>query len=101
MIPTKMFILISYGAFTENLVIQGGFTLCSFVIFVTVDINECLEYNDCHQICSNTEGSYECSCDTGFVLKTDNRTCKGNFNRARTIYLIAVLKCFDFKYVFY
>ena len=43
----------------------------------TVDINECEGYNDCHQICTNTNGSYYCSCDTGFVLLADNRTCQG------------------------
>ena len=43
-----------------------------------VDIDECMEYNDCHQICVNTDGSYQYSCNTGFVLTMDNRTCEGN-----------------------
>ena len=43
----------------------------------TIDINECEGYNDCHQICTNTDGSYYCSCDTGFMLAADNRTCQG------------------------
>jgi len=46
-------------------------------IYVLLDIDECMEYNDCHQICTNTFGSYECSCDPGFVLMDDNRTCAG------------------------
>ena len=43
-----------------------------------VDIDECMEYNDCHQNCTNTEGSYKCSCDLGFVLTDNNRTCEGD-----------------------
>jgi len=45
--------------------------------YIGVDINECEEYNDCHQICTNTIGSYYCSCDTGFMLSTDSRSCEG------------------------
>ena len=41
------------------------------------DINECEGYNDCHQMCTNTDGSYYCSCSTGFVLAVDERTCGG------------------------
>ena len=44
-----------------------------------LDIDECSEYNDCHQMCTNTEGSYECSCDPGFMLTGDNRTCTGTY----------------------
>ncbi|XP_052249684.1 uncharacterized protein LOC127857318 [Dreissena polymorpha] len=32
-----------------------------------VDINECVESNDCRQICTNTQGIYECSCNPGYV----------------------------------
>ena len=51
--------------------------MCLMLACTTVDINECEGYNDCHQICTNTEGSYYCSCDNGFVLAADNRTCTG------------------------
>ena len=46
-------------------------------MFGFLDIDECMEYNDCHQICTNTNGSYECSCNPGFMLMNDNRTCTG------------------------
>ncbi|XP_062600104.1 mucin-like protein [Saccostrea cucullata] len=38
--------------------------------FKCIDIDECANstLNDCDQICSNTEGSYTCSCRTGYRL---------------------------------
>lgn len=42
------------------------------------DINECLENNGgCSQICSNTNGSFECSCEDGLYLASDGETCLG------------------------
>lgn len=31
----------------------------------------------CHQVCTDTCESYECSCTYGYVLKDDERTCEG------------------------
>ena len=45
-------------------------------ILITTDINECeLGVDQCttNATCSNTEGSYECSCNTGFI--GDGYTC--------------------------
>ncbi|XP_059169385.1 uncharacterized protein LOC131951116 [Physella acuta] len=40
-----------------------------------IDINECSN-NPCSQQCTNSIGSYSCSCNTGFRLNTqDRRTC--------------------------
>ena len=42
------------------------------------DIDECLLLNGgCEHHCSNLIGSYECSCDDGFVLNSDDRNCTG------------------------
>ena len=42
------------------------------------DINECMASSSpCGQICSNTEGSFECSCNNGYELDDDQRTCIG------------------------
>lgn len=42
------------------------------------DVNECVTCNgSCSQICSNTIGSYTCSCAAGYMLSVDNRTCLG------------------------
>ena len=45
------------------------------VLFYT-DIDECAADTDgCNQICTNTEGSFECSCRSGFTLLDDGKTC--------------------------
>ena len=42
-----------------------------------LDIDECVEYPHlCHQHCLNTNGSFVCGCDEGFILQSDERTCK-------------------------
>ena len=43
------------------------------------DIDECLEELDgCEQICTNTDGSYYCTCMDGYELGSDNHTCTGD-----------------------
>ena len=53
------------------LCMSGGFKLS--------DINECASNNTnkCNQICSNTEGSYICYCNSGYELSLDHATCVG------------------------
>ena len=45
------------------------------------DIDECLISNGgCKDICLNfPRGSYNCACKQGFVLKSDQKSCQGNF----------------------
>ena len=43
------------------------------------DIDECEEFDSCHQTCNNTEGSFFCGCENGFTLNSDDsRTCEGD-----------------------
>lgn len=43
-----------------------------------LDINECLTRNgDCSQICTNANGSYFCSCNSGYQLSSNGLTCNG------------------------
>ena len=43
-----------------------------------LDINECSTNNGgCAHTCTNTIGSYACSCNTGFTLDFDNHGCIG------------------------
>ena len=40
------------------------------------DVDECATYDRCSQICTNTPGSYECSCRSGYALDEDSQTCR-------------------------
>ena len=41
-----------------------------------VDIDECEEMTSgCQQKCTNTNGSFTCSCVEGYELNIDNKTC--------------------------
>ena len=45
-------------------------------IVATSDVNECLDSNGgCEHVCNNTKGSYLCSCEEGYALNEDGRTC--------------------------
>ena len=45
-------------------------------VLLTTDINECSQ-NLCQVQCTNTNGSFYCSCDTSSVLATDGLHCLG------------------------
>jgi hypothetical protein len=47
-------------------------------LIFAADIYECHENTDgCGQMCSNTLGSYTCSCNIGYRLDTDRHACNG------------------------
>ena len=53
-------------------------TVGSIIIILISDINECSEgTSGCAQTCTNTIGSYHCSCRTGFLLASDEYRCEG------------------------
>ena len=52
-----------------------------------IDLDECaINYGNCScngispctAMCDNTVGSYECSCEQGYILDDDGLTCIGN-----------------------
>ena len=40
-----------------------------------VDVDECADAHDCTGLCNNIEGSYYCSCEAGYTIASDGRTC--------------------------
>lgn len=57
------------------------FTVCSSFVSYSADVNECRSTttNQCQQNCTNTVGSYTCTCHTGYRLNGDGRTCSGKW----------------------
>ncbi len=52
---------------------------CKHVLSVLffVDVNECSTGNGgCEQICTNTVGSFSCSCNSGYTLAGDGSSCE-------------------------
>lgn len=42
-----------------------------------MDVDECVKTPDvCDHSCMNSDGSYECSCDQGYILESDGHGCK-------------------------
>lgn len=62
---------------------------------VTVDVDECAEGTDgCAQSCTDTDGSYICSCDVGYELVNDRHGCDGNKIREKLMSITEWL-CFS------
>ena len=54
--------------------------------FLHADVNECeTGISECDQNCHNNIGSYTCSCDAGFTLKSDGLHCDGNSTRCEYV----------------
>ena len=51
------------------------------------DIDECTGANDCQQDCTNTPGSFECTCTEEFTLDDNNKTCTRKFLRLYNYFL--------------
>ena len=51
------------------------------IILYCLDIDECRNNIDgCTQNCTNTPGSYYCSCNIGYSLASDGHTCEGRMH---------------------
>ena len=43
-----------------------------------IDIDECQEnLHSCQHVCNNTDGSYSCGCNEGYMLDSDGQNCTG------------------------
>jgi hypothetical protein len=59
--------------------IQSNLQIIFYTFYFIPDINECLTISPCNgnATCNNTEGSYTCTCNTGY--SGDGVTCDGMF----------------------
>ena len=45
-------------------------------MFIKSDIQECaIDNGGCDHTCTNVAGSYSCSCNPGYQLQADGKTC--------------------------
>ena len=83
---------------------EGSFNHCQSLPLKTVtvfcniiDIDECAEgTSGCSQGCSNTVGSFICSCTEGYVPDDDGRTCNGS-NGGFCLLHLSMLLCYIFQ----
>ena len=40
-------------------------------------VNECAGDHGCHHLCNNTDGSFHCYCNPGYMLDSNGTTCTG------------------------
>ena len=49
----------------------------NLIINKFLDINECAGDHGCHHLCNNTDGSFHCYCNPGYMLHSNGTTCTG------------------------
>lgn len=62
------------GYFHKRCVCQTGYRM-NETTGICEDIDECRERVICDHYCINTQGSYKCSCQENYQLKSDKHTC--------------------------
>lgn len=59
--------------------------LISIILIALSDVDECaLKSDDCQQKCTNKDGGFDCSCETGFTLNADKKNC----DQGRLYYIV-------------
>ena len=62
--------------------------MAMYHVICHVDVDECSDgTHQCMQNCNNTLGSYVCTCDSGFIIDADARTCDGKHSNHPCILL--------------
>lgn len=77
--------------------LEGGVCYCDSGMTINpvdkrtcMDLNECSEWGYCDQLCTNTEGSYKCSCSDGYSL-VPPRHCKANNSKSHLFFFTIFL----------
>lgn len=78
--------------------LNGGICYCQTGMTINpkdqkscIDFDECREWEYCDQFCTNTPGSYQCHCGSGYKLN-DNRHCKAENSNYHSILIFCFLK---------
>ena len=49
-----------------------------YTLMTSIETNECAASpSPCEHSCTNTDGSFQCSCNNGYLLDDDRRSCDG------------------------
>ena len=55
--------------------------ICAYLQIIHIlhclDINECTGDHGCHHLCNNTDGSFHCYCNPGYMLHSNGINCTG------------------------
>lgn len=58
----------------------------SLSLLLLQDVDECTTLqSSCEQVCQNTVGGYNCTCDAGYTLNSDGLTCNGAYVTSDTV----------------
>ena len=68
-----------YKSVLEEMQASIVLTIILYALSVYIlDIDECAESSVvCEQVCTDTDGSFQCSCRNGFRLGSNGRSCDG------------------------
>ena len=60
------------------------------------DTDECSEgMSNCSQVCINTDGSFTCGCNDGYLLDTDGTSCNGMYREHIDCYNLQKYKLYN------
>ena len=67
-----------YSLLLNGLTCRGSYLYIIVTVLLTfkIDIDECID-SECEHVCNNTDGSYTCSCNSGYSLDSNGRNCSG------------------------
>ena len=73
----------------ELVLVKKSYCLVNCMAYtIFTDVNECATNNgNCGQVCVDTAGSYFCSCNSGYSLNANARTCSGRESFCLKLYV--------------
>ena len=72
--PLQHYTVRSYVTIIYSILINQ---LKHYYVKMPLDVNECAGDHGCHHLCNNTDGSFHCYCNPGYMLHTNGTNCTG------------------------